>query len=40
MNIDAERRMGIGAALATFAAIGVVLSAVYGWSGAPQPWGF
>jgi F0F1-type ATP synthase assembly protein I len=37
---DAQRRMAIGAALASIAALGIVLSAMFGWSGASQPWGF
>jgi len=38
--MEAEKRMGIGAALAGFAAIAVLLSTVFGWSGACEPWGF
>ena len=38
--MEPEKRMGIGAALACFAAIAVVLSTVFGWSGACEPWGF
>jgi hypothetical protein len=38
--MEPEKRMGIGAALACFAAIAVVLSTVLGWSGACEPWGF
>ena len=37
---DAQKRMAIGSALACFASLGIVLSAVFGWSGASQPWGF
>lgn len=38
--MEPEKRMGIGAALATFAGLAVVLSTVFGWSGACEPWGF
>ena len=37
---DARKRMAIGSALASIAALGIVLSAILGWSGATQPWGF
>lgn len=38
--MEPEKRMGIGAALTCFGAIAVVLSTVFGWSGACEPWGF
>ena len=37
---DAQKRMAIGSALASIAALGIVLSAILGWSGAARPWGF
>ena len=37
---DAQKRMAIGSALACIAGAGIVLSAIFGWSGASQPWGF
>ena len=40
MKMSAERKMGIGAALACLSAVAVVLSPVLGWSEAPQPWSF
>jgi hypothetical protein len=38
--MEPEKRIGIGAALAGFAAIAVLLSTVFGWSGACEPWSF
>lgn len=40
MMEDARKRMALGAALASMAGLFIVLSAVVGWSGAAQPWGF
>ena len=38
--MNAETKMGIGAALACLSAVAVVLSPILGWSEAPQPWSF
>jgi len=40
MKMKAETKMGVGAVLACFGAIAVVLGPILGWSGAPQPWSF
>ena len=40
MIMNAQRRMAIGSALAGIASVGIVLSSILGWSGAPRPWGF
>ena len=40
MKMSAERRMGIGAALACLSAVAVVLAPVLGWAEAAQPWSF
>jgi peptidoglycan/LPS O-acetylase OafA/YrhL len=37
---DAQKRMAVGSALACIAGLAIVLSAIFGWSGASQPWGF
>ena len=37
---NAQKRMALGSALACIAGAGIVLSAILGWSGASQPWGF
>ena len=37
---DAQKRMAIGSALASLAALVIVLSLILGWSSAAQPWGF
>lgn len=39
MNTITRKRMGAGSALATVSAAGIVLSAIFGWFGAPRPWG-
>jgi predicted ABC-type sugar transport system permease subunit len=33
-------KLGIGSALSTFGAIGIVLSLILDWTAAIQPWGF
>lgn len=40
MIVDPQRRMALGSALAGIAGAGIALSAIFGWSGTPQPWGF
>jgi hypothetical protein len=40
MNIDVQKRMAYGAALAAIAGVCIVLSLLLGWSAAPRPWGF
>ncbi len=38
--MNAQARMGVGAVLATFGALAVVLSSLLGWPDAARPWGF
>jgi predicted ABC-type sugar transport system permease subunit len=33
-------KLGIGSVLATFGALGIVLSIILEWTAAPRPWGF
>jgi len=40
MNIPTQTKLGLGAAMATLAALAIVLSLILGWTGAPRPWGF
>lgn len=40
INVDVQKRMAWGAALAAIAGICIVLSLLLGWSAAPRPWGF
>ena len=40
MNIKTQTKLSLGAAMATLAALAIVLSLLFGWSGAPRPWGF
>ncbi len=39
MNTMARTRMAAGSALATVSATGIILGAIFGWFGAPRPWG-
>ena len=38
--ISTQRKIAIGSVLSSFAAAGIVLSSIFGWSGSPRPWGF
>ena len=40
MNIKTQTKLSLGAAMATLAALAIVLSLILGWTGAPSPWGF
>jgi hypothetical protein len=40
IKMSTQTKMGLGAALATLAALAVVLALLLGWSAAPRPWGF
>jgi predicted ABC-type sugar transport system permease subunit len=40
LKIDVQTRMAMGAALASIAAVCIVVSLLLGWSAAPRPWGF
>lgn len=38
--MSTQRKIAFGSALSSFAAAGIVLSAILGWAGFPRPWGF
>jgi predicted ABC-type sugar transport system permease subunit len=40
MRIKTQTKLSLGAVLATFALLGIVLSILLGWTDAPRPWGF
>jgi predicted ABC-type sugar transport system permease subunit len=40
MNMNTQTKLGLGSAMATVAALGIVLSLLLEWSAAPRPWGF
>ena len=40
MNLSTQTKMGLGSALSTFGALGIVLSLLLEWTAAPGPWGF
>lgn len=40
MPVTAERMIGLGAALGSVGALGLVVWPLLGWSQAPRPWGF
>ena len=40
MNMNTQTKLGLGSAMATIAALGIVLSLLLEWSAAPRPWGF
>jgi hypothetical protein len=40
MTGNTQTKMALGSALASIAGLGIVLSPILGWSGAPEPWGF
>jgi predicted ABC-type sugar transport system permease subunit len=40
MKVSAQTKLGLGSAMATVAALGIVLSLLLEWSAAPRPWGF
>ena len=40
MSISTHAKTGVGAALASVGALGMVLSLLLEWSAAPRPWGF
>ena len=40
MERNTRNRLGLGAVLATFGALGVVLSFLLGWTEAARPWSF
>ncbi len=39
-NLNAKTQLGLGAALATLGALGIVLSLLLGWPEATGPWAF
>jgi predicted ABC-type sugar transport system permease subunit len=40
MSMNTQTKLGLGSAMATVAALGIVLSLLLEWSAAPRPWGF
>ncbi len=40
MNMSTQTKIALGSVLATFGALGMVLSLLLEWSAAPRPWGF
>lgn len=40
MSISTQAKLSLGAVLGMFAALGIVLSFLLGWTDAPRPWGF
>ena len=40
MYMNTQTKLGLGSAMATVAALGIVLSLLLVWSAAPRPWGF
>jgi len=39
MNISTQTKLGLGSALASLGALGMILSLLLRWAEAPQPWG-
>ena len=40
ISMSTQTKIALGSVMATFAALGIVLSLLLGWSAAPRPWGF
>jgi len=40
MSMSTQTKIGLGSAMASLAALAMVLALLLGWSAAPRPWGF